>query len=227
MAVNKVVANGKTILDLSQITLSEASQLASGVVAHGRNGEILTGTAASVGNHDIETFEPIKLASSYTPATAWGAASSNLATDQTYTAKTDDINAVACDAYISACGNVCMFTFSNLTIRYGKTVLNGDTGDYAYKQYQYTKGTQYLLFKIPVACAPVANCYYFPGTFTRVNYFVLTTNGEFKICFASNFNSAAKDSSDTNAGKATSAGYQTNLTNHDQYGGFMYWRSAT
>lgn len=44
MAVNKVVYGNTTLIDLTQSSLSDASQLARGVTAYDRTGNLLTGT---------------------------------------------------------------------------------------------------------------------------------------------------------------------------------------
>ena len=44
MAINKVVYDGSTLIDLSSDTLSSANQLAQGIVAHDRTGAVITGT---------------------------------------------------------------------------------------------------------------------------------------------------------------------------------------
>ena len=44
MSVNKVVYNGNTLIDLTDDTLVNSNQLASGVVAHTKDGRIITGT---------------------------------------------------------------------------------------------------------------------------------------------------------------------------------------
>lgn len=46
MAKNKVIFNGQTLIDLSTDTLSTASQLSNGVIAHLRDGSVVTGTLA-------------------------------------------------------------------------------------------------------------------------------------------------------------------------------------
>lgn len=49
MATNKVVYNGATLIDLSTDTLTDASQLASGIKAHTRSGVVITGTNSGGG----------------------------------------------------------------------------------------------------------------------------------------------------------------------------------
>lgn len=44
MAINKVVYDGTTLIDLSSDTLSSADQLMQGIVAHDRTGAVITGT---------------------------------------------------------------------------------------------------------------------------------------------------------------------------------------
>ena len=46
MAINKVVYDGTTLIDLSSDTLSSADQLAQGIVAHDRTGAVITGTGS-------------------------------------------------------------------------------------------------------------------------------------------------------------------------------------
>lgn len=50
MAKNKVVYNGTTIIDLSTDTLTDASQLAQGIKAHDRAGNVITGTNSGGGS---------------------------------------------------------------------------------------------------------------------------------------------------------------------------------
>lgn len=47
MAINKVVYDGTTLIDLSSDTLSSADQLAQGIVAHDRTGAVITGTGGT------------------------------------------------------------------------------------------------------------------------------------------------------------------------------------
>lgn len=46
MAINKVIYDGSTLIDLSADSLSDPSQLAEGVTAHDRSGTLITGTAS-------------------------------------------------------------------------------------------------------------------------------------------------------------------------------------
>ena len=44
MGVNQVIVNGNTLIDLTGDTLASSDQLLSGITAHGRSGEIITGS---------------------------------------------------------------------------------------------------------------------------------------------------------------------------------------
>lgn len=44
MAVNKIIYDGRTLIDLSGDSLSSSEQLAKGVTAHGKDGSKITGT---------------------------------------------------------------------------------------------------------------------------------------------------------------------------------------
>jgi len=57
MAINKVVFGNTTLIDLTSDTV-DSTALLSGFIAHGSNGEIITGTIES------------KIAETYTPGTA-------------------------------------------------------------------------------------------------------------------------------------------------------------
>lgn len=48
--INKVVFGNQTLIDLSTTTLSQASQLANGVTAYDRAGNVITGTASGGGS---------------------------------------------------------------------------------------------------------------------------------------------------------------------------------
>lgn len=50
MAVNKFVYFGETVFDLTSDTLTNANQLAKGIVGHTANGEVVTGTLESGGS---------------------------------------------------------------------------------------------------------------------------------------------------------------------------------
>lgn len=49
--VNKVSANGSTLIDLTGDTLTSSDQLMSGVVAHARSGATITGSVSFVTYH--------------------------------------------------------------------------------------------------------------------------------------------------------------------------------
>lgn len=64
MAVNKVIANGETLIDLTQITLNDSSDLLVGITAHGKDGTILTGTSPGGTIYSVENFNASTTASS-------------------------------------------------------------------------------------------------------------------------------------------------------------------
>ena len=55
MAINKVVYDGETLMDLSGDTLADSSQLLSGVTAHASNGTALTGSLAAM---SADVYDP-------------------------------------------------------------------------------------------------------------------------------------------------------------------------
>ena len=57
MAINKVVYGSTTLIDLTDSTLSDPSDLRSGVTAYDRSGVLLTGTGSGGGDY-ILTYDP-------------------------------------------------------------------------------------------------------------------------------------------------------------------------
>lgn len=57
MAVNKVICNGETLMDLTGITLTSADQLAKGVIAHDKSGEKIVGTAEKISAEPAKTYK--------------------------------------------------------------------------------------------------------------------------------------------------------------------------
>lgn len=51
--INKVVFGNTTLIDLSVTTLSTASQLASGITAYDRAGNVITGTGSGGSSYEI------------------------------------------------------------------------------------------------------------------------------------------------------------------------------
>ena len=58
MAINKVVYGSTTLIDLTDSTLSDPSDLKSGVTAYDRSGVLLTGTGSGGGGDYILTYDP-------------------------------------------------------------------------------------------------------------------------------------------------------------------------
>ena len=58
MAINKVVYGSTTLIDLTDSTLSDPSDLRSGVTAYDRSGVLLTGTGSGGGGDYILTYDP-------------------------------------------------------------------------------------------------------------------------------------------------------------------------
>lgn len=56
MAVNKVIVNDQTIIDLTSDTVTE-EKLASGAIAHAASGAVITGTAAVTYDASTMTLE--------------------------------------------------------------------------------------------------------------------------------------------------------------------------
>lgn len=54
MGANKIVFNGKTLIDLTADTLSDASQLATGITALSKSGELITGTSNLQSSSDVQ-----------------------------------------------------------------------------------------------------------------------------------------------------------------------------
>lgn len=55
--INKVVFGNQTLIDLSTTTLSQASQLANGVTAYDRAGNVITGTASGGGSKNVQVAQ--------------------------------------------------------------------------------------------------------------------------------------------------------------------------
>lgn len=53
MAINKIIYGGNTLIDLTTDTLTSASQMLSGVKAHARSGEVITGSCT----YDADTSD--------------------------------------------------------------------------------------------------------------------------------------------------------------------------
>ena len=55
MAVNKIVYGNNSLLDLSSDTLTSADQLLEGIIAHAKDGNIITGTLAGIKHNSLYT----------------------------------------------------------------------------------------------------------------------------------------------------------------------------
>ena len=61
MAINKVVYGDSTLIDLSEDTLADASELAEGVTAHSRSGVLLTGTGGGGGSSTLAGLDDVDI----------------------------------------------------------------------------------------------------------------------------------------------------------------------
>lgn len=139
MAVNKVICNGETLMDLTGITLTSADQLKEGVIAHARDGSVLTGTATSGGqSYELESFKATEV-SSTRQRSARGS------TDQY--ASEDELQCYSVSFTAQVCGNLVYWGGAG-NLRYG----NSD--DDATYYYVYSSGKMYPLFRIPEEFAP-------------------------------------------------------------------------